>query len=200
MTVLRKMWFITPIFYIFFTRNFIVNHKEILMKRTSDWGWLWLLPLVAVINNGFSTKAYGAKPITIEEIVVTARKRGAESIQDIGGSIQVLGGDDLAETLATGLADYMRHVPGLSANSSGAGQAQLSMRGITAARLNHANPNIPSTVSLYFDETPLSTSGFNPDSGLFDINRIEVLRGPQGTLFGASSMSGAIRLIPNEPQ
>ncbi|MFT7219260.1 MAG: iron complex outermembrane receptor protein [Candidatus Azotimanducaceae bacterium] len=170
------------------------------MKRTSDWGWLWLLPLAAVMSNGFSTKAYGAEPITIEELVVTARKRGAESIQDIGGSIQVLGGDDLAETSATGLADYMRHVPGLSANSSGAGQAQLSMRGITAARLNHANPNIPSTVSLYFDETPISTSGFNPDSGLFDINRIEVLRGPQGTLFGASSMSGAIRLIPNDPK
>lgn len=135
----------------------------------------------------------------MEEIVVTARKRGAESIQDIGGSIQVLDGGALTEQVTTGFADYMRDVPGLSANSSGSGQAQLSMRGISAARLNHANPNIPSTVSLYFDETPISTSGFNPDSALFDLDRVEVLRGPQGTLFGASSMSGAIRLIPNEP-
>jgi len=136
----------------------------------------------------------------IEEIVVTARKRGAESIQDIGGSIQVLGGDRLEEMAATGFADYVREIPGLSANSSGTGQAQLSMRGISATRLNHANPNIPSTVSLYFDETSINTSGFNPDSALFDLDRVEVLRGPQGTLFGASSMSGAIRLIPNEPE
>jgi outer membrane receptor protein involved in Fe transport len=135
----------------------------------------------------------------VEEIVVTARKRGAESIQDIGGSIQVLGGGALAETAAAGFADYMRQIPSLSTNSSGVGQAQLAMRGITATRLNHANPNIPSTVALYFDETPISTSGFNPDSSLFDLARIEVLRGPQGTLFGASSMSGTIRVIPNDP-
>jgi outer membrane receptor protein involved in Fe transport len=132
-------------------------------------------------------------------VVVTARKRGAESIQDIGGSVQVLGGDALTEQVATGLSDYIRDVPSLSANTSGTGQAQLSMRGISATRLNHANPNIPSTVSVYFDETPVSTSGFNPDAALFDLDRVEVLRGPQGTLFGASSMAGAIRLIPKAP-
>jgi iron complex outermembrane receptor protein len=167
------------------------------MNRALDWRYLCLVVLVVGLENGFSTTAHGAEPV--EEIVVTARKRGAESVQDIGGSIQVLDGEAFTETGAAGLADYMRQVPGLSANSSGVGQAQLSMRGITAARLNHANPNIPSTVSLYFDETPISTSGFNPDAGLFDLNRVEVLRGPQGTLFGASSMSGAIRLIPNDP-
>ncbi len=168
------------------------------MHRALDWRYLCLFALVVVLQNGISTTAHGAAPT--EEIVVTARKRGAESVQDIGGSIQVLDGEAFTETAATGFADYMRQVPGLSANSSGVGQAQLSMRGITAARLNHANPNIPSTVSLYFDETPISTSGFNPDAGLFDLNRVEVLRGPQGTLFGASSMSGAIRLIPNDPR
>lgn len=156
--------------------------------------------VLLLVDGGLATvaSAQGAAPI-MEEVVVTARKRGAESIQDIGGSIQVLGGDALTEQVSTGFADYMRDVPSLSANSSGSGQAQLSMRGISSARLNHANPNIPSTVSLYLDETPISTSGFNPDSALFDLDRIEVLRGPQGTLFGASSMSGAIRLIPNDP-
>ncbi|WP_405226696.1 TonB-dependent receptor [Lentisalinibacter sediminis] len=159
-----------------------------------------LLLSLASLNCGIATTTHAqGADVVMEEIVVTARKRGTESIQDIGGSIQVLDGDALAETVSIGFADYMREVPGLSANSSGTGQAQLSMRGISAARLNHANPNIPSTVSLYFDETPISTSGFNPDSALFDLNRVEVLRGPQGTLFGASSMSGAIRLIPNDP-
>jgi outer membrane receptor protein involved in Fe transport len=168
--------------------------------RTPPWQGLYLAFSLVCLNGGFaaSSHAQGAR-LAIEEIVVTARKRGAESVQDIGGSIQVLEGNSLDESAATGFADYMREIPGLSANSSGTGQAQLSMRGISAARLNHANPNIPSTVSLYFDEAPISTSGFNPDSALFDLDRVEVLRGPQGTLFGASSMSGAIRLIPNEP-
>ena len=170
------------------------------MKQRKYARGLGLVLLVAAAEYGSFVPAHaqGARK-AIEEIVVTARKRGAESVQDIGGSIQVIGGDVLRETGATGLADFMRNVPGLSANSSGTGQAQLSMRGISAARLNHANPNIPSTVALYLGETPISTSGFNPDSALFDIDRVEVLRGPQGTLFGASSMSGAIRLLPADP-
>ena len=170
------------------------------MVRMLNRRGLCLIFIIGALNGGTATTTFaqGADG-SMEEIVVTARKRGAESIQDIGGSIQVLDGGALAETASINFADYMREVPGLSANSSGTGQAQLSMRGISAARLNHANPNIPSTVSLYFDETPISTSGFNPDSALFDLSRVEVLRGPQGTLFGASSMSGAIRLIPNDP-
>lgn len=93
-----------------------------------------------------SAPAQGAQ--VIQEVVVTARKRGAESIQDIGGSIQVLDGDAMAEKMSTGFSDFLREVPSLSTNSSGTGQAQLSMRGISSARLNHANPNIPSTVSV----------------------------------------------------
>lgn len=168
------------------------------MNRSTAIRCLPLIPLFGTMGTAVPAAAQVAK--VLEEVVVTARKRGAESLQDIGGSIQVLDGTGFSETMTTGFEDYMRQVPSLSANSSGVGQAQLSMRGISAARLNHANPNIPSTVSLYFDETPISTSGFNPDAGLFDIARIEVLRGPQGTLFGASSMSGAIRLIPNDPR
>ncbi len=135
-----------------------------------------------------------------EVITVTARKRGAESLQAIPGSIQAITGDDLSGRASTGFDDYSRFVPGLSANNSGTGQTQLTIRGVTSTRLNHANPNIPSTAGIYFDETAVTTSGFNPDAGLVDIARIEVLRGPQGTLFGASSMSGVIRVIPNDPQ
>lgn len=169
------------------------------MKHSLHHTALCAVTLTALLASALTVSAPAQGAQVMEEVVVTARKRGAESIQDIGGSIQVLDGDAMQEKMSTGFADYLREVPSLSTNSSGTGQAQLSMRGISSARLNHANPNIPSTVSVYFDETPISTSGFNPDSALFDISRVEVLRGPQGTLFGASSMSGAIRLIPNDP-
>ena len=132
-------------------------------------------------------------------MVVTARKRGAESLQDIGGSIQAINGDDLAANAATGFNDYMRLVPSLAYNNSGPGQTQLQLRGVNTTRLNRFNANVPATVGVFFDETPLTTSGYQPDSGLIDIDRVEVLRGPQGTLFGASSMSGAIRIIPKAP-
>ncbi len=147
----------------------------------------------------FSPVVLAQESAMLEEVVVTARKRGAESLQNIGGSIQAIGGDALAAKAAVGFNDYMRSVPSLGTNNSGTGQTQLTMRGINTTRLNHANPNVPSTVGVFFDETPLTTSGFEPDASLVDIDRIEVLRGPQGTLFGASSMSGMIRIIPKAP-
>ncbi|MFZ9022235.1 MAG: TonB-dependent receptor [Litorivicinaceae bacterium] len=136
----------------------------------------------------------------LDEIVVTARKRGAETLQDISGSVQALTGATLEEIGANGLADYMRLVPNLGYNMSGSGQAQLQMRGVNTTRLNRFNANVPATVGVYFGETPLTASGYQPDGGVFDIARIEVLRGPQGTLFGASTMSGLMRIIPNDPE
>jgi len=135
----------------------------------------------------------------LEEVVVSARKRGAESLQDIGGSIQAIDGSALADKVATGMKDFMRSVPNLGYNMSGSGQAQLTMRGINTTRLNRFNANVPSTVAVYFDEIPITTSGYEPDAGPIDLERIEVLRGPQGTLFGASAMSGMIRLVPRSP-
>jgi iron complex outermembrane receptor protein len=72
------------------------------------------------------------------------------------------------------------------------------IRGITAGRVSHAEPQNQSTSGLYIDEMPVADNAFNPDLDLFDVNRIEVLKGPQGTLYGAGAMSGAIRVITNE--
>lgn len=133
------------------------------------------------------------------EIIVTATKRGAMSQQDVPFAIQAIGGEQLERTNAQGLEDYVKLVPGLSAVSSGTGQSQIVLRGINSTRITHAQPQAQGTTALYIDEVPISSTGFNPDLNLFDLARVEVLRGPQGTLFGASSMSGAIRLITNEP-
>ncbi len=158
---------------------------------------LFISPLVSAQAEANSNEVKNEREV--EVIMVTSRKRGNESIQDIGGSIQAVTGDKLASKAALGFDDYMRSVPGLSANNSGSGQTQITMRGAASTRLNHANPNVPATASIYFDETNVTTSGFNPDGSLIDVSRVEVLRGPQGTLFGASSMTGAIRVIFNEP-
>lgn len=137
---------------------------------------------------------------SIEEVVVTAQKRGvAESIQDIPSSLQAIGSDTIDKNQLKNFAEYAQLVPSLIANDSGGGQTQISMRGVFAARVSHAQPQTRSTAAMYVNDIPVTTAAFNPDAGLFDIERVEVLRGPQGTLYGSGSMSGAIRLIPQAP-
>jgi outer membrane receptor for ferrienterochelin and colicin len=111
-------------------------------------------------------------------IIITTRKHGSESFQDIGGSILAVTGEELASKAKLGFDDYMHSVFGLSANNSISRQAQITMRGRASSRLNHANPNVAATASIYFDETNEATSGFNSDGNLADVSRIEVLRGP----------------------
>lgn len=143
----------------------------------------------------FTTPAYAQ----IEEVIVTASKRGAVSLQDTAGSIQAIQADTLAKTQVEGFEDYIKMVPGLTSVSSGAGQSQIVIRGVNSSRVIHSAAQIRSLAGLYIDEMPISLAGFNPDLGVIDVERIEVLKGPQGTLYGASSMAGTIRIITKKP-
>ena len=136
---------------------------------------------------------------SLEEIVVTASKRGAQSVQDVPMSISVLTSETLERTIVEGFEDYIKLVPGLTSISSGTGQSQVVIRGINSARVIHTSTQSRPLAGIYIDEMPISLTGFNPDLGVEDVNRIEVLRGPQGTLYGASSMSGTVRIITNNP-
>ena len=133
----------------------------------------------------------------LEEVVVTASKRGDQSIQDVPITVQAIGGERLSEIGAFEINDYFRLVPGLSINDQGPGHKTYIIRGISSSGAG--------TVGVYFDETIMtgeflsSEGGRQPDIRLFDMNRIEVLKGPQGTTFGSSSLSGTIRWIPNYP-
>lgn len=138
--------------------------------------------------------------LVIEEIIVTAGKRGAQNPQDIAASISAVDTSTLAKVGADRFEDYLKLFASLHAVNSGPGQSQIIVRGVNSGRVNHNQPQARSLVGLYIDETPISDTGFNPDVDLFDIDRIEVLRGPQGTLYGASSMSGTIRLITVQPK
>lgn len=162
-----------------------------------------LLVSKSVVGIGSAVMLLSAMPsagqATLEEVVVTATKRGEVALQDVAASVQAIDGDLLRRTGADGLEDYMKLVPGLVPVSSGTGQSQIVLRGVNSARIAHAQPQAQGTVAVYINEIPVTSTGFNPDLNLFDLARVEVLRGPQGTLYGASSMAGAIRLITNQP-
>lgn len=133
-----------------------------------------------------------------EAIIVTAQKR-AQSLQQVPSSIAVIRSENIGETGKDSIADYVNTVPGLSVATRGPGTSTLAIRGVTTGTVRNDEPQNKETVGVYLDDTPISVNGFNPDLGLFDVDRIEVLRGPQGTLYGAGSMGGAIRIITNRP-
>jgi iron complex outermembrane recepter protein len=134
----------------------------------------------------------------LQEVVVTAEKR-SETVQTTPISITALTGQDLMDRGITDVSSIVQSVPGVSMRYSGPGQTELSIRGMTSAGGNS------STVGFYLDDTPLSAPAAAQngkvviDPNLYDLNRVEVLRGPQGTLYGSGSMGGTIKLVPNAP-
>ena len=153
-----------------------------------------------VLSSGLLILLFGYAPTAqsqIEEIVVTATKRGDSLIQDVPLSVQALSGERLQEIGALDFNDFYRRIPGLSAVDQGPGDKRYIIRGIMSAGAG--------TVGLYFDEIVVTGNMLTTDGGrsidikLFDMDRIEVLKGPQGTTFGSSSLSGAIRWIPAYP-
>ena len=143
----------------------------------------------------------GADQGVIEEVVVTATKR-AESTQDIPVTVDALTSDSLEDFGITNFEDYLLQLPGVTAGGSGPGQNTIYMRGIASTTPNLTTAGVAGiapNVALYLDEQPLAQPGRNLDVYAADLNRVEVLKGPQGTLFGASSQAGTVRLITNKP-
>ncbi|HUJ53118.1 MAG TPA: TonB-dependent receptor [Steroidobacteraceae bacterium] len=136
---------------------------------------------------------------TLEEVVVTAEKR-TEDVQRVPISLQVLSGEQLEQLQVKTFDEFAKYVPSLSYRSWGPGQTAFFFRGISATEGTtqlHAG-YLPST-GLYLDDIPVSTIGGNLDIRMYDVARIEALAGPQGTLYGASSLSGTVRIITNKP-
>src|SRR3984893_8483340 len=135
---------------------------------------------------------------TLDELVVTAQKR-VSTVQTTPISITAVRGDDLLARGVASLASLAQGTPGVSLKSEGPSQTEIEMRGMTSSGGNSA------TVGFYLDDIPLTgpASAQNGhvviDPDLYDLNRIEILRGPQGTLFGSGSMGGTVRLISNQP-
>jgi outer membrane receptor protein involved in Fe transport len=139
-------------------------------------------------------------PVDLGTIVVTANKR-SELLQEVPMAVSAVSGDDLRREGANSLVDYATQVPGLNAIALSPGQTQLVLRGITSGS-NQSN----SSVSTYIDDAPYGSSTvyaegslLTPDIDPADIERIEVLRGPQGTLYGANSLGGLVKFVTTPP-
>jgi iron complex outermembrane recepter protein len=154
------------------------------------------------LDRGGSRESEGSAEygrLQLEEVIVTAARR-AESLSQVGSAVSAISGDVLLESSANGLQDYIAFLPGVSLTSQGAaGYGVVAIRGI-APQGNGA------ATATYVDEIPVGASGATTRSAFFtadidpeDLQRVEVLKGPQGTLYGASSMGGVIKYVTKDP-
>jgi iron complex outermembrane receptor protein len=134
-----------------------------------------------------------------EAITVTARKR-EENLQDVPLSVAAPTEEVLRARGADNMEAVAANVAGFSVQNLGPGQSQVAVRGVSAGQVVRDQPGVKEQVGVYIDESVISLSLFTPDIDLFDMSRVEVLRGPQGTLFGSGSLSGTVRYITNQPQ
>lgn len=144
----------------------------------------------------------GARPAeqdaAVSEVVVTAQKR-TQNLQDVPISIQALDTKKLDQLQVQNFEEYVRYLPSVSISGSNPGfNPTVVVRGIATDGGNIASGSLP-TVGIYLDEQPITTIDGAPDIHIYDIARVEQLSGPQGTLFGASSLSGTLRIITNKP-
>jgi len=176
-------------------------------KKKSAAGWLLpafalLVTMVAAMPSAHSQQAPAtaqAGEAKLDEIVVTAEKR-ASTVQETPISMTAVSGDQLQAQGVGDVRGVIAEVPGISMRYAGPGQTELEMRGLASS--GGASP----TVGFYLDETPLTSSANSQngkvviDPSLFDLNRVEILRGPQGTLYGSGSMGGTVKLVTNAPR
>lgn len=181
-----------------------ITNKAFESKAFDNFGGkiLSAISTLAIINaSAYSGYISAQTQATIEEVVVTSRKK-AEGLQDVPLSVNALTEESLEQKGINVFEDYLMQLPGVTAGGSGPGQSTIYIRGLasttpnlTVAGVAGLTPN----VSFYLDEQPLAQPGRNLDVYAADISRVEVLSGPQGTLFGASSQAGVVRMITNKP-
>jgi outer membrane receptor protein involved in Fe transport len=139
-----------------------------------------------------------APPTTVQEVIVTSGKR-AQSVQDVPASVTALTGRVLEDRGAVGFSDLARSAPGVTLNTENQAFSKFSIRGIQTTTSSSSNGE-QKTVAVYLDDLPITSfSVVTPNIALYDMDRVEVLRGPQGTLFGSGSLSGAVREITHKP-
>ena len=181
------------------------NLKELFNKKAFDKFFgriVSAISALAIINaSAYSGYISAQSQATIEEVVVTSRKK-AEGLQDVPLSVNALTEESLEQKGINVFEDYLMQLPGVTAGGSGPGQSTIYIRGLASTTPNLTTAGVAGlapNVAFYLDEQPLGQPGRNLDVYAADVGRVEVLSGPQGTLFGASSQAGVVRMITNKP-
>ncbi|HEY2416548.1 MAG TPA: TonB-dependent receptor [Steroidobacteraceae bacterium] len=144
-----------------------------------------------------SAAAQTESPDALQEVTVTAQRR-SENLQDVPISLQALDSTQLQDLQVTNFDSYAKYLTSMTSQTSGPGQEQLYVRGVTNGSDGDRAGSQP-LVGVYLDDFPVTAITFNLDLHIYDVARIEALSGPQGTSFGASSMAGTLRIITNKP-
>lgn len=173
-----------------------MNHPK---SRRASYCTAGIPTLCAMVLATLATGVAAQSGAVLEEIVVTASKRGAVDLQSTpitvtaytGSKLEALGFDDFE--------DYASFTPGLDFQKVGPSRSQIIVRGVTLGRVSQAEPQNRSVVGLYLDDIPIAQNGYNVDPDLYDLERVEIIKGPQGSLFGDSAMAGAIRYVTRTP-
>ena len=134
-----------------------------------------------------------------EEVTVTAMKR-EETVHDTPFSVAATTEETLRDRGVDDIEEVASNVASFSVQNLGPGQSQISIRGVSSGQIARDQPGVKESVGVYLDESVISLSLFTPDLDLFDVSRVEVLRGSQGTLFGSGSLGGTVRYITNQPE
>ncbi len=135
----------------------------------------------------------------LEEVVVTATRR-TESVMDVPFSVNVQDEAAIQRLNTFNLENLSRNIAGLNIQNLGPGQSVVNIRGVSSGQIVRDQPGVKEQVGVYLDDTPIAISLFTPDLDLYDVQRVETLRGPQGTLFGSGSIGGTVRYVTNKPQ
>ncbi len=169
------------------------------MRRSHLIGLLASASALALAAPAFAADAPPAQANTVQEVIVTAEKK-PEAQKDVPMSISALPQAQLEKLNAVDFSDYAKLVPGLNIESDSPGEVRLTLRGLNAG-------GVASTVAVYVDETPIGSSSGLADGAVvaanydpYDMNRIEVLRGPQGTLYGSNTEGGLLKFVTNAPE
>ena len=160
-----------------------------------------VLTAIAASGSLYAEEVTTQEKSKIEVIEVTATKR-AESIQDVPVTVTALTGDSLEKLGVSNFDQYVEFLPNVVFQGTGPGQNEIYIRGAATTQTNISVSSVQAlqpSVAFYLDEQPVSMQGRNLDVYASDVERVEVLPGPQGTLFGASSQSGTVRIITNKP-
>ena len=154
----------------------------------------------AVLSQGVAVAADAAGAGTkLEEVVVTANRSGAQSLQNVALAVTAINVQKLDRANTVSFTDLTKFTPSLSITENAPGVNKIDMRGLSTGGYASSDTSDRSLVAVYLDDTPISVQGQTPDLRVYDLDRVEVLRGPQGTLYGAGSMAGTIRFITAKP-